>query len=123
MERLLSSGRNEREAVYFSFRLSVGTNAKSAHSAIVRAGLRMVPGSCSLVPLFRPVACFTRCTWALLMGHPRKEVQAEFLSRFVTVESIAWHPDGQRISLWAVVAVGELGVLDSSFGKRFPTEV
>jgi Tol biopolymer transport system component len=29
-----------------------------------------------------------------------QRVQAEFLSRFVTTESIAWHPDGRRISLW-----------------------
>ncbi len=29
------------------------------------------------------------------------EVRADFLSRFVNVAGIGWHPDGQRISLWA----------------------
>jgi Tol biopolymer transport system component/DNA-binding winged helix-turn-helix (wHTH) protein len=29
------------------------------------------------------------------------KVQAEFLARFIRVQNIAWHPDSQRISLWA----------------------
>ena len=46
------------------------------------------------------VACCTSLYVAVSHGAPPQKVQAEFLSRFVTTESVAWHPDGQRISLW-----------------------
>jgi Tol biopolymer transport system component/DNA-binding winged helix-turn-helix (wHTH) protein len=48
-------------------------------------------------------------------GAQPQRVWAEFLSRFLTVESIAWHPDGQRISLWATFWMVSLQTVSREF--------
>ena len=35
-------------------------------------------------------------------GNPPREVQPELLANFVSLGSVIWHPDGQRISLWGI---------------------
>jgi Tol biopolymer transport system component/predicted Ser/Thr protein kinase len=44
---------------------------------------------------------------AALDGLPPRRILVDFLADFLSVVSIAWHPDGQRVSFWGVKTQGD----------------